>query len=110
MIEQLLASDEMRSFELYWGAHSQSDLYMDEKVSYWQTHVRHFQYFSLLSKASKRSLAAEVLRRHEQDLDEWQFVISGPFDMVYSTRDLLIEQGAQPENLFSDAFSFEVKR
>ncbi|WP_133127640.1 NAD(P)H-flavin reductase [Legionella nagasakiensis] len=109
MIEHLLATDETRFFELYWGARSQSDLYMDEKVSHWQTHVSHFQYFSLLSETRKESLASMVLERHKHDLNDWQIVIGGPFDMVYNTRDLLITKGALSENLFSDAFSFETK-
>ncbi len=107
MIEQLLAEGEPRTFELFWGARSQSDLYMDDKVSHWQTHVRHFQYFSQLSDTSKATLASLVLARHATDLSGWQVVISGPFDMVYDTRDKLIACGALPHNLFSDAFSFE---
>ena len=107
MIEQLLAEGEPRTFELFWGARSQSDLYMDDKVSHWQTHVRHFQYFSLLSDTSNVTLAAMVLARHINDINDWQMVISGPFDMVYDTRDKLLAKGALRENLFSDAFSFE---
>jgi len=109
MIEQLLATGETRLFELFWGARSQSDLYMDEKVQHWQTHVTQFQYFSLASETSKETLASLVLARHTQDINDWQIVISGPFDMVYSTRDLLVAHGALPENLFSDAFNFEIK-
>lgn len=110
MIEQLLAESDPRPFELYWSARSQSDLYMDEKVTQWQTHVRHFQYFSSLSESRKESLAATVLSRHEHDLRDWQFVLSGPFELVYQTRDFLTSKGALVENLFSDAFSFEVTR
>lgn len=104
MIEQLLAKGEPRVFELFWGARSQSDLYMDEKVSHWRTHVRHFQYFSQLSETSKITLATKVLTRHQHDLNDWQIVISGPFDMVYDMRDRLLAQGVSAENLFSDAF------
>ena len=104
MIEQLLADGEPRAFELFWGARSESDLYMDDKVSYWQTHVRHFKYFSLLSNASQMTLASKVLARHKKDLNDWQIVISGPFDMVFDLREKFLAQGALPENLFSDAF------
>lgn len=107
MIEQLLADSEPRAFELFWGARSQSDLYMDEKVIHWRTHVPHFQYFSQLSDTSTETLASMVLKRHQQHINDWQIVISGPFDMVYSTRDDLLAIGASPANLFSDAFSFE---
>ena len=107
MIEHLLAEGGTRAFELFWGARTQSDLYMDDKVSHWEAHVPHFKYLSQLSDASNATLASMVIERHPQDLHHWQFVISGPFDMVYSVRDELLEKGVLATNLFSDAFSFE---
>ena len=109
MIEQLLAQGEPRAFELFWGARSQSDLYMDEKVTHWQTHVQQFQYFSLRSDTSTATLASLVLDRHTTDLPHWQIVISGPFEMAYDTRDHLLAEGGHPLQLFSDAFDFEGK-
>ncbi|MBA2710877.1 MAG: NAD(P)H-flavin reductase [Tatlockia sp.] len=108
MIEQLLASNDVRPFELFWGARSQSDLYMHEKVTHWQTHASHFRYFSLLpNSSSKDTLASMVIEQHHQDLNKWQYVISGPFDMVFATRDALVKQGVKQSQLFSDAFCFE---
>ncbi len=107
MIEQLLATSDKRPFELFWGARSQSDLYMNNKVEQWQSHVAQFRYFSLSSNSSEDTLASLVFEQHHFDLNKWQFVISGPFDMVYATRDLLVAQGISLSELFSDAFSFE---
>ena len=109
MIEQLLANADQRPFELFWGARMQNDLYMDEKVTHWQSHVSHFNYFSSLSMESSEPLISFVLARHSSDLKDWQIVISGPFDMVYSIRDALVEQGVSSDQLFSDAFNFEVR-
>ncbi|KTC85041.1 NAD(P)H-flavin reductase [Legionella brunensis] len=110
MIEQLLATGDKRAFELFWGARSQSDLYMDEKVMQWQAHVEHFHYFSLLSNTSKETLASVILDHHSQDLQQWQIVIAGPFDMVYAIRDILVSHGVPREQLFSDAFAFEAMK
>jgi CDP-4-dehydro-6-deoxyglucose reductase len=107
MIEQLLADADPRPFELYWGARSQSDVYLDEKVQNWQAHIAHFNYYSFLSDSSKEQLLTDLLMRHAHDLKEWQVVLSGPFDMVYSMRDGLVAKGLPREQLFSDAFSFE---
>ncbi|ASQ44639.1 NAD(P)H-flavin reductase [Legionella clemsonensis] len=107
MIEQLLATGDKRLFELFWGARSQSDLYMDEKVMQWQAHVEHFRYFSLLSNTSKETLASVILDHHRDDLQQWQIVIAGPFDMVYVIRDVLLAHGVPHKQLFSDAFAFE---
>lgn len=108
IIEQLLASADPRPFELFWGARSQSDLYLDEKVNSWKAHVSRFNYFSLLADESKETLASCILKKHPKDLAQWQIVISGPFDMVYNIRDVLVNKGASLTHLFSDAFSFEV--
>lgn len=107
MIEQLLTDGDGRPFELFWGARSQSDLYMDDLASHWQKHAAKFQYFSLISNTREKNLASLVLDRHPHDLNDWQIVIGGPFDMVYSTRDTLVTQGIFRENIFSDAFDFE---
>jgi len=110
MIEQLLAHADPRPFELYWGARSQSDLYMNEKVTHWEAHVSHFDYFSHLADVNQESLVSRVIAKHPKDLSKWQMVISGPFDMVYSTRDVLVSKGVSLNHLFSDAFSFELKK
>jgi CDP-4-dehydro-6-deoxyglucose reductase len=109
MIEHLLADADPRPFELFWGARSQSDVYLDEKVFNWQMHVSRFKYYPFLSETSKDNLLSNLLIRHAQDLKEWQIVLSGPFEMVYSIRDTLVEQGMPSNQLFSDAFSFESK-
>ncbi len=109
MIEQLLSGSDKRPFELFWGARLQNDLYMHEKALSWESHVNRFNYFSWLSEEHSEPLVSFVLDQHPKDLNEWQIVISGPFDMVYSTRDVLIQQGVEQAHLFSDAFSFETK-
>lgn len=109
MIEQLLAGDDTRPFALFWAARSHSDLYMDEKVLHWQKHVDRFKYHSLLGDETKESLAEVVLANHAKDIGGWEIVLCGPFDMVYSTRDTLVNNGVLGSHLFSDAFSFEAK-
>lgn len=108
MIEQLLSNADKRPFELFWSARMQNDLYLDEKVNHWRTHVSHFQYFSSLSGDNSEPLISLILARHPQDLPDWQIVISGPFEMVYSLRDALVQRGISADQLFSDAFSFEI--
>ncbi|GGI84886.1 FAD-binding oxidoreductase [Legionella impletisoli] len=107
MIEHLLAQGSKLPFELFWGARSQSDLYMDERVHHWQTHVPQFQYFSHITSTSKETLASLAYKRHKHDIHDWQIVIAGPFDMVYSTRDFLMNHQINREIMFSDAFDFE---
>ncbi|KTC94587.1 NAD(P)H-flavin reductase [Legionella erythra] len=107
MIEQMLATGDTRAFALYWGARSQSDLYMDDKVRQWQAHVSRFRYVTLLSGESRENLASVVKMDYSGSLLDHQIVIAGPFDMVYAIRDALVASGMPREQLFSDAFSFE---
>lgn len=110
MIEQLLATGDRRPFVLYWGARSQSDLYLEEKALQWQAHVSHFRYVPLVSATdSGETLATLVLKQHKKDLFDYQVVIGGPFDMVYATRDALVAAGVLNSRLYSDAFAFEEK-
>lgn len=107
MIEQLLSNANQREIEFYWGARMRNDLYMHEKVLHWQRCVNHLKYFSVVSEETPQSLDSLVLSHHPYDLNDWQIVISGPFDMVYRLRDILVKQGASKENMYSDAFDFE---
>jgi CDP-4-dehydro-6-deoxyglucose reductase len=107
IIEQLLALGDPRSFELIWSARTQSDLYLDEKVKKWQNQVPQFQYTTLLSSFQQQTPATMLLSRDVSDLQAWQFVISGPLDMVFSTRDQLVAHGVPVNRLHSDAFQFE---
>lgn len=107
MIEQLLVQEQTQAFELFWGARSQSDLYMHDTVVHWQKHSLHFNYFSELSELTKLNLAAKILARHPQDLNDWQIVISGPFDMALDMRQQLLAHGVEEKHLFGDAFEGE---
>lgn len=106
-IEYLLANDDPRPFELYWGARSQADLYLEEQVKTWALHVQRFYYYPIISDSKQDNLASKVIGKHKKDIFQWQIILSGPFDMVYSARDLLLHHGVSKNNLYSDAFQFE---
>lgn len=107
MIELLLAQGDLRPFNLYWAARTQQDLYLHEKVMRWQAHVRHFVYQPVLSSVQKRALGTQVIGDLGEEILARDIIISGPFDMVYATRDALVGFGVNPAQLFSDAFAFE---
>ncbi len=107
MIEQLLVHNDTRPVHLFWGARSQSDLYLEEAVLHWQSHVPHFTYYPLVSEKSQDTLVTYLLTKHRQDLRDWQIVINGPLEMVYHTKDALLSHGATLKQLYSDAFRRE---
>ncbi len=107
IMEQLLARGDGRSFYLYWAARTQQDLYLDEKVQRWAAHVPHLSYKPMLPDFSKLTMGEQVINDLGDDLMAMNIVISGPFDMVYATRDTLMNAGVYRDQLFSDAFAFE---
>ena len=109
IIEQLLYSDDHRTFECYWGAKQQSDLYWQNKLVDWQKHVKTFEYLALLEGKKSYQIIESMVERNPHLAEECQFLISGPFEMVYSCRDKLLDLGVQAEYIHSDAFEFEHK-
>lgn len=104
MIEQLLLNRDTRSFELFWSARSQRDLYLEPTILQWQAGVPYFQYHPYLPNDAYASLVDKVIACHGDDLHHWQMVLSGPFEMVLNMRDALLARNILRDNLFSDAF------
>lgn len=104
MIEMMLFQNDPRPFECYWGAKSQSDLYWQEHLRQYQSHASLFKH---LACVIDDDLLNHVLKLHANDLNIYQFVLSGPFEMVYSFSDRLIKAGVHPELMHADAFEFK---
>ena len=104
MIEDLIANKTTENLELFWSARSQADLYMEDKISNWQKKALNLKYYPLNSNQTELPLAMAVIEKHKHDLNDWQIVLSGPFEMAFSIRDNLLAHGALESNLFSDAF------
>lgn len=104
VIEQLFADGDKRKMHLFWGAKTVSDLYMEDLVKQWRSHVPHFNYTPVAS--GLRNLCRVVMMKYAS-LNDSQIMVSGPFDMVYQARDLLTAQGFDSQYLYSDAFDFE---
>jgi CDP-4-dehydro-6-deoxyglucose reductase len=109
VIEQLLYTDDGRTFECYWGAKEQSDLYWQNRLHEWQTHVKTFEYLALFEGKKSYGMIDAIFSRHSKNIKEFQFMISGPFEMVYACRDQLLALGISVESIHSDAFEFEDK-
>jgi len=106
IIEQMLFNQDRRNFELYWTASDKSDLYMENMLHAWRQHVPNFRALEFFSGSS--GLLDNLLRKH--NLQNLQVMISGPFDMVYTYRDKLVNENVAPSNIYSDAFAFELKK
>lgn len=109
MIEQLLATDDKRSYALWWAVRSESDLYMDEKLRQWQAHVPHFEYHSFLADSGQKAMVELIWEHYGETIHQYQLVLAGPFDMVYAARDKLLSRGVNRKRMIADAFDLEEK-
>ncbi|MCC5792745.1 MAG: NAD(P)H-flavin reductase [Legionellaceae bacterium] len=107
MMEQLLATDDPRPFELWWAVRERSDLYLHDKLCHWQSHVPHFNYYHFLATHSQLPLVERIRQHYGPALLAYQIVLAGPFDMVYATRDTLLQYGVSRSLMHADAFDFE---
>lgn len=107
IIEELLTTGAKQKYKLYWAARKKSSLYLDEKVQVWQKHAENFTYISLITDNNQMRIGDLVVANEKDKQKDMQIIISGPFDMVFDTRDILLRSGIDRNQLFSDAFSFE---
>lgn len=103
MIEQLWLTHDTRPVDLFWGVRSQAEFYLMETLARLKTQRPDFRCVTQMSDVDPRPLVFDVIAQHAKDLCDWQFVLSGPFEMVYHARDQLLTHGVSPTRLFSDA-------
>lgn len=95
-----------RPLFLFWMLKTPEDLYMSDLLSNWSKNYPWFQYDIFYSRGTLITMN-HLPQIFLQSCTNWQIVLSGPFEMVYYMRDLLIKKGVSSEQLFSDAFAFE---
>ncbi len=106
MIDQLLWQSDPRHFELYWGVALAEDVYDQARLQNWQAQRADFRYFPHISPTNQSALIKFVLQAHQRDLQHWQVVMAGPFELMYAMRDELLQEGLDLSAIFSDAFAF----
>jgi CDP-4-dehydro-6-deoxyglucose reductase len=107
MLEQLFFSKDLREKKLYWGVRTEEDLYSYADIVKWQQHDKNFKYIPYISQINEGSLIAKIINENYENLFNYQIVLCGPFELIYQMRDVLLAQGVDKLNLYSDAFSFE---
>jgi len=118
MIEDLLQHNKIQvPIKLYWGARTQTDLYMHKLAQAWAQHIPQLQYIPVLSAADddsewqgRRGMVHQAVLQDIQDFANWQVYCCGAPPMVNACQTSFIAQGLKPEHFFSDAFSYAVSK
>ena len=106
MIEHHLAEAQPRRFEVFWSVHTPEDFYLSEQLDDWQQQNPDLYYCAHVTQRDRSSLISQVLSRHPNDIQAWQMVMAGPFNLMFLLRDALVCAGVAPDAIFSDAFEF----
>lgn len=100
-----------RQVQLYWGARSQRDLYLDEALRDWATRYPQFRYIPVLSEADadwsgETGFVHEAVSRAHPTLNGYAAYLSGPPVMVRAGKEAMITAGIDADHLFYDAFDY----
>ena len=105
MIQHLMHQSDSPPFALHWGVMDEEDLYDQQSLASWAQSSKDYHYFPHISSGDQSNLIPFILERYP-DINNWQIVMAGPFDLMYDLQKKLIHCGCHKESLFSDAFEF----
>jgi len=113
MIEHALEIKLERPMHIYWGAHAEEDLYMDDVVKKFTKLNPLIKYTPVLSASKEQDnwqgrtgWVHEAILQDYPDLSGHEVYAAGPPAMVHAAKDAFEVAGLTQENYFSDAFEF----
>lgn len=113
MIEDLLEHDDRRSIEIYWGARTAAELYLDELPRAWAKKHDHIRYRAAVSEAGVqtgdrtfRGLVHQAVLEDHPDLSGHDVYMSGPPAMIEAGKRAFERAGVPEDRLFYDSFEF----
>jgi CDP-4-dehydro-6-deoxyglucose reductase len=113
MIENLLEQGDRRPIHLYWGARTQSELYLDELPEQWARKFGHIRYRKAISdpdgsddEAGFKGFVHEAVIADHADLSGFDVYMGGPPAMIETAKREFSEHGVLEGRLFYDSFEF----
>lgn len=113
LIEYSLNNNHTRPIELYWGARTASDLYLNDMAEAWSTSHDHIQYNPVLSEVDKLTawtgktgFVHEAVLADHADLSGYDIYACGPPPMINAIVESFPANGLNRDQLFSDSFEF----
>jgi CDP-4-dehydro-6-deoxyglucose reductase len=97
---------------LYWGMRDETGLYLHDEIRNWAARLYEFQYVPVLSRASiewvgRRGYVQQAVVADLPDLSEHSIYLCGSPAMIHDARPLFFAHGADPDHIYTDAFSFQ---
>ena len=115
LVEHSLAINDIRPIHFYWGARTESDLYLDNIAKQWSIDHAHIKYIPVLSETGglngwtgKTGFVHEAVMQDYADLSGHDVYACGPPPMINAIVESFPRQGLDKDHLFSDSFEFAV--
>lgn len=110
MMEHIVQAGIHRPVRLFWGVRARRDLYLPELPGRWRELHPDFRFTPVLSEPDpqwegRRGLVHAAVVADYPDLGAFQIYLSGPPAMVAAARAACVVHGAEPDQMFSDAFT-----
>ena len=113
MIEYSLKNNDKRSIQLYWGARTKTDLYLDNTAIQWSIDNEHIKYIPVLSDienlngwTGKTGFVHQAVMEDHNDLSGHDVYACGPPPMINAIVESFPANGLDKERLYSDSFEF----
>jgi len=113
LIEYSLKNSDKRSIQLYWGARTVADLYLNDMAEQWSKNNEHIQYKPVLSEvdklngwAGKTGFVHDAVLKDHADLSAYDIYACGPPPMINAVVESFPANGLNRDRLFSDSFEF----
>ncbi len=113
LVEHSLEIIDKRPVHIYWGARTETDLYLDSTVKQWSIDHEHIKYSPVLSEidnlngwTGKKGFVHEAVLEDYTDLSGYDIYACGPPPMINAVTEYFPKQGLNKERLFSDSFEF----
>lgn len=107
IIKTALKQGDKRSFSLYWGAQTSSDLYLINTPKKWEQKYSQFNFDPVISGIDpkwqgKKGFVHQTFLLDNKDISNMDIYVAGSPPMVFSVYEDLVKHGADPDHIYSD--------
>ena len=110
MVEALLAANDQRPIDLYWGGRVFDDLYLHTLMEQWAQQHPNLHYVPVISDQpdwpGRKGFVHKAVLEDIQDFSGAIVVGGGSPGMVYAALDDFVAAGMKPEQMISDVFAY----
>lgn len=113
IVEHFIALGTRRPMRVYWGARSETDLYLRGLAEAWAGKAHDLVFHAVLSDPEQAAssglrmgLVHEAVLEDQPDLAGYDFYMSGPPAMIDAGRKLFIDANLPEERLYYDSFDY----